>query len=361
MSELMMQNVQEQLNLPTSFEQTITPEVAQKIENLKSTVDIHDKRKVIAYGREQQSAIGKFYDSILQGIGTQEVGEAGDLLVKVIADINGYDDDCSGRSKGIFSFFQKKKNTIEALQIRYKSLSQNIDYLVKQLQEKYLALRNISRNFDIMFAENYKLYDFLTLIIYAGEQVLTEEKYKLSLLQEKANSSGNLVEMQKVSDFEEDITRFERRLYDLKLTRTISLQQAPQIRLIQKGADEISESIQTTIANSIPLWKSQMAMALGIKTVRESLNAVNSVRNATNAMLVSNSENTKKLALETAKAVETGVVDVETITQVNQNLLDALNGSYEITQNAITTRESGTKQLQENEAELKSAIINLQF
>ncbi len=358
---LTLQPIQEQLDLPASFEQTITPEIAQKIENLKLTIDIHDKRKVIAFGSEQQSAIGKFYDSILQGVGTKEVGEAGDILVKVIADINGYKDDCSGKSNGFFSFLKKKKNTIESLQARYRTLSQNIDIIIRQLQEKDLALKSISRNFDIMFAENHTLYEFLTLIIYVGEQVLIEEKSKLSLLKEKAESSGNLMEMQKISDFEDDISRFERRLYDLKLSRTISLQQAPQIRLIQKGADEISESIRTTITTSIPLWKSQMAMALGIKTVRESLNAVNSVRDATNAMLIANSEMTKKLAIETAQAAERGVIDIETITQVNQNLIEALNGSYEITQNAITTRENGTKQLQENEAELKSAIINLSF
>ena len=165
------------------------------------------------------------------------------------------------------------------------------------------------------------------------------------------------MDAQKASDFNDDIIRFERRLYDLKLTRTMAIQQAPQIRNIQKSADEVSESIKTTIVTAIPLWKSQMAVALGMQAVREGLNAVNAVKNATNAMLIANSQMNKQLALESAKAVERGVVDIETINVVNQNLIDSLSGSYEIAQKAITAREEGAKKLRENEIELKNAIV----
>ena len=176
-------------------------------------------------------------------------------------------------------------------------------------------------------------------------------------MQQDAEASGAPMEAQKAKDFNDDIVRFERRLYDLKLTRTIAIQQAPQIRNVQKSADELSESIKTAIVTTIPLWKSQMAIALGMQVVREGLNAVNAVKDATNAMLLENSQMNKQLTLEVAQAAERGVIDIETINIINQNLIDSLSGSYEIAQKAITSREEGTKQLRANEVELKNAIV----
>lgn len=349
--------MQNELSLPATYEQQMSPEVVEKVNALKATIDIHDKSKVIAYGREEQAQIGNFYDSILQGVGTTEVGEAGQLLTTVIGDIKGYQADCDKENKGLFGFLRKQKSKIQSLQTKYKSLADNMNTVINELQAKDLALGEVSRNFDTMYAENQAMYEFLTMGIYAGEQTLKEEKEKLAALQKAAEASGDLMEAQKASDFNDDITRFERRLYDLKLTRTIAIQQAPQIRNIQKSADEVSESIKTTIVTSIPLWKSQMAIALGMQAVREGLNAVNAVKDATNAMLIANSQMNKQLALETAQAVERGVVDIETINTVNQNLIESLTGSYEITQKAILAREEGAKQLQTNEAELKNAIV----
>lgn len=354
MEEMTMNN---ELSLPVSYTQRMTPDVARKVDALKSSIDIHSKDKVIAYGREEQASIGKFSDSILQGVGTKEVGEAGKLLTEVIGDINGYKVACDKENTGLLAFFRKQKSKIQTLQTKYKSLAENMDTVVKELQKKDLALGQVSRNFDIMYDENFKMYEFLTMVIFAGEQALQEEKEKLAVMQQAAQTSGDLMDAQKASDFNDDIIRFERRLYDLKLTRTMAIQQAPQIRNIQKSADEVSESIKTTIVTAIPLWKSQMAVALGMQAVREGLNAVNAVKNATNAMLIANSQMNKQLALESAKAVERGVVDIETINVVNQNLIDSLSGSYEIAQKAITAREEGAKKLRENEIELKNAIV----
>lgn len=354
MEEMTMNN---ELSLPVSYAQRMTADVARKVDALKSSIDIHSKDKVIAYGREEQASIGKFSDSILQGVGTKEVGEAGKLLTEVIGDINGYKVACDKENTGLLAFFRKQKSKIQTLQTKYKSLAENMDTVVKELQKKDLALGQVSRNFDIMYDENFKMYEFLTMVIFAGEQALQEEKEKLAVMQQAAQTSGDLMDAQKASDFNDDIIRFERRLYDLKLTRTMAIQQAPQIRDIQKSADEVSESIKTTIVTAIPLWKSQMAVALGMQAVREGLNAVNAVKNATNAMLIANSQMNKQLALESAKAVERGVVDIETINVVNQNLIDSLSGSYEIAQKAITAREEGAKKLRENEIELKNAIV----
>lgn len=354
MEELKMQ---QELSLPDTYEQRMTPEVARKVASLKASIDVHDKGKVIAYGREEQASIGKFSDSILKGVGTKEVGEAGELLTKVIGDIKGYKADCNKETSGLFSFLRRQKSKLQALQTRYRSLTDNVDTVVKELQKKDIALGQVSRNFDVMYEENQSMYDFLTMMIFAGEQVLQEEKQKLATMQQEAEASGDMMEVQKVSDFNDDIIRFERRLYDLKLTRTMAIQQAPQIRNIQKSADEVSESIKTTIVTAIPLWKSQMAIALGMQAVKEGLNAVNAVKDATNAMLIANAQMNKQLTLDAAQAVERGVIDIETINVVNQNLIESLSGSYEIAQKAIASREEGAKQLQSNEAELRAAIV----
>lgn len=353
----MEDNNLQQLELPANYKQNMTPEIARKVTALKATIDMHDHDKVIAFGREQQASIGKFSDSILQGTSTAAVGEAGDLLTGVIVKINDYNDSCNKKNTGIFAFFRKQKLNILELQTKYRSLADNMDAVVKDLQAKDLALGQVSRSFDVMYDENLATYNYLTMVIYAGELALQEERQKLAEMQRKAESSGNLMEIQKVSDYNDDILAFERRLYDLKLSRVVSIQQAPQIRNIQKGAVQVSESIKTTIATSIPLWKSQMAIALGMQTVQEGLNAVNAVREATNKMLIANSQMNKQMTLDAAKAIESGVIDIETIQAVNRNLIDSLSGSYEIAQKAIEDREENAKQLRDNEAELKKAIM----
>ncbi len=348
------------LAIPTNYEQNMTPEIARKVNELKASIDIHDKGKVIAYGREEQASIGKFSDSILNGVGTREVAESGELLTNVIADIKGYKAECNKEESGLakfFNIFRKVKSKIQTLQLRYKTLADNMNTVVKELQSKDIALGQVSRNFDNMYLENCSMYEFLTMSIFAGEQALQEEKRKLDLMRQNAEASGDLMEIQKVSDFKDDIIRFERRIYDLKLTRTMAIQQAPQIRNIQKSADEVSESIKTTIVTAIPLWKSQMAIALGMQVVKEGLNAVNAVKDATNEMLLLNAKMNKDLTLEAAKAVERGVIDIETVNKVNQSLIESLSGSYEIAQKAITDREEGARKLQENEKELKAAVV----
>lgn len=349
--------MEEYLSLPATYEQKMTPEVARKVTDLKANIDMHDKDKVIAFGREEQASIGKFSSSILDGVGTKEVGEAGELLTQAIGKINGYKADVDNENAGLLGFLKKQKTKVKNLQTKYKSLAANMDTIVKELQSKDTDLMQVSRNFDVMYEENRNTYEYLTMVIYAGEQALVEEKKKLEEMQREVEASGDLMEAQRVSDFNDDIVRFERRLYDLKLTRTIAIQQAPQIRNIQKSADEISESIKTTIVTSIPLWKSQMALALGMQTVRDGLNAVNSVKDATNAMLIANAQMNKQLTLEAAQAVERGVVDIETINTVNQNLIESFAGASEIAQKAITAREEGAKQLKANEVELKNAIV----
>ena len=178
-------NLQQQLALPANYEQNLTPEIARKVNALKATIDMHDRDKVIAYGREQQASIGKFSDSILQGTSTAAVGEAGELLTGVITQINGYNDICNTKETGFFAFFRKQKSNLLQLQTKYKSLADNMDTVVKDLQTKDLALSQISRRFDVMYEENLQTYKYLTMVIYAGELALHEEKQKLADMQKE--------------------------------------------------------------------------------------------------------------------------------------------------------------------------------
>lgn len=348
--------MQEQLMLPTDYTSNMTPEIARKVEALKANIDVHDRRKVIAYGREQQASIGKFADSILQGVGNSELGVAGELLTKVIGEINGYSTEVNGKEGGFFSFLKKQKSKLQMLQAKYRSLTENINTVVKDLQKKDFALQKVSSQLDVMYEENHKLYEFLTIVIYAGERAVEDEKKKLEIMQQQTQMSNNPMEAQKVSDFSNDIRRFEKRLYDLKISRTIAMQQAPQIRLIQKGSEEMSESIKNTIVTAIPLWKTQMAMALGMQTIKEGLGAVGAVKDATNAMLVANAQQNKQLTKQMAQAAEKGIVDIATVNKVNQDLIETLASSCEIAQKAITRREEEAKKLQKNEAKLKAAV-----
>lgn len=349
--------MQQELALPASYEQRMTPMQIKRVNELKASIDMHDKSKVLAFGREEQAHISKFSDSVLEGTSTKEIGEAGTLLVKVVGDIRGFGADCEKENSGFLAFLKKQKSKIQNMQTKYKSLAANMENVEQELQAKYNKLLEVSRNFDTMYANNEETYKFLTMLIFAGEQALQEEKAKLQQMQQEAQESGDQMEIQKVSDFANDIRSFESRLYDLKLSRYIAIQQAPQIRNIQKGADDTSKGIIRAITTSIPLWKNQMAMAVGMQAVRESLDVLNAVDDATNAMLIANSQMNKQLTLETARAAQRGVVDIETINTVNQDLIEALSGSYEIAQQAVTARAEGAKQLQANEAQLREAVV----
>ena len=346
------------LSLPESYGANLTPERAQKVAALKASIDIHDKGKVTALGYEQQSSISKFSDSILQGVGTREMGEAGNAITSVIGKIKGFDADCNSEKKGLFAFLKKQKSKLQTLQVKYKSVSDNLVTIEEDLKAKDLALGNVSRQFDTMYEQNLQLYEFLTMLIYAGEQTLAEERQKVAEMRQMAQVSGDSMELQKVSDYNDDVTRFARRLHDLKLTRAMAINQAPQIKNIQKGADEVSESIKSIIVTAIPMWKNQMAIALGMNMVQEGLNAVNAAKDATNQLFLANSEMNKRLTLQAAEASERAILDIETLNKINQDLIETATGVFQIAQNAEIRRENEAKQLQANENQLKKAFVD---
>lgn len=351
MEEVMMQ---QELAIPESFRQSITPEMSRRIALFQSMINIHDKNRVFAYGIEEQAAVGSCFNYVING-GSSTQAEASEILDTIIAKINQYQEDCDKENKGLLAFLKKPKSKLQTLQTKYQAMADELDGVVKGLRSKEMELRELSRYFDMLFAKNNSMYESLTIMIYAGELVLQYNRQKYEEMKAKANISDPM-KQQRLKDDKDEVDAFERRLYELKLSRTIAMQQAPQIRLVQKGADTIAESIRSTIATAIPLWKSQMAIALGMEAVSEGVQALNSVRNATNEMLLRNAEKGKQLAVETAKVAENGAVDVQAITKVNQSLIEALNASSEIASKAITSRVDGAHTLQQNESELKDAI-----
>ena len=285
-------------------------------------INVQDRGRFAAFGREEQAKLSRFTDSILQGIGTEELTGADDLLKKVISEINGYNNACEKEGKGLFSFFKKQQSRIEAIKEKYHSAESSIDALAEALRARDVALTKLSASLEVMHRENLELYNFLTMLIYAGDQVLEEEGKRIQELKQTVTSLGSSVlEAQRISNREDHIKSFERRLYDLKVTRTVALQQGPQIRMIQKNVDKVSETIRSTLANAIPIWKNQMLIALGMEMAKES------------ADLTSN-----------------------TISSVNQSLVETLNRSCEVAQTAITKRKEEAKRLGEKQIELKLAV-----
>ena len=327
-----------------TYEQELTPEVAIKVEALKQTIDMHDSGRISAYGKEVQTLAAHLSDFLFKGTGTAEVSDAGELLKRVIDGINGYNDECSNEKKMLFGLI-KKKPKIQALREKYFNLSEQIDIVAKDLLKKSVALSQICSIIDNMLMQNKNMYESLTIVICAGKRALADEKSKIEKMK---NASCNALDVQRISDFSDDIARFERRLNDLELTHTMILQQIAQMKLLRKSAEEVSKSIRATIVTAIPLWKNQMTIALGMQAIRAGLSAVNDVKEATNEMLITQSQMNKQLSIEAAQAVESGVININTLNEVNKNLIDSLNESYAIAQKAITSKEEGAKKLPEN-------------
>ena len=313
-----LQNNSNELALPISYGQELTIEQKQEIYGLKLTIRIYNREMVAALGREEQATIKKISDYLLGEVGAKEINATNELLSEAIQNIKDYSDSCT--EKGFWTIFRKKESKLQKLQTRYEFLQVNIDTIVNELQKQDIALVQIIRDFEAVYNENYTTYQYLTMVIFAGEEALNEEKQHLEKIRQRAKNSSDLMANQKIADLEDDISKFERRLYDLKLSRTIAIQQAAQIRVIQKNANAISESIRATVFNAIPLWKSQMAIALGLEKVQ---------------------------------------ANVESINSVNERLIDSLSGTSNLAKDAIQSRKESVSELQENEKKLKEEIREL--
>lgn len=341
---------------------TLTKEEKEAIDEFNSKLDITDSTQVLQYGVPAQEKISKFSDNILEDVKTKQTGETGDLLARLVSQIKSFDGDvASSNNKGfIAKLFTNAKKELDYIIAKYNKIEKNIDTIENGLEkDKLQMLKDISM-FDTMYDKNLEYFKEISLYIIAGEKKLEELRTKvLPELQEQAKKSGEQLDVQKVNDMENMINRFEKKIYDLKTTRIISIQMAPQIRLLQNNEAELVEKIQSSITNTIPLWKNQIVIALGISNAKKALQSQQAVSKLTNDMLVKNSETLKQGSIQIAEESEKAIVNIETIQKTNQDLIETLDKVIEIHKNGRIKRQEAEVKLQEIEKELKDKMLEI--
>ena len=341
------------------MEQTIlSPEEQKLVEDFAAKIDIENTNQILQYGAGTQKKMADFSDAALENVRTQDLGEVGTLIADVVGELRDFD--AMEEEKGLFGFFKKQKNKIETLKNRYEKAEVNVEKITDSLQQHQMRLMKDSALLEKMYQQNLNYYKELTMYILAGKMKLNEVRTgKLAQLEAKATASGLPEDAQEVRDLDSQCNRFEKKLHDLELTRTISLQTAPQIRLIQNNDTTMVEKIQTTIVNTIPLWKSQMVLALGIAHSTEAASAQRQVTDLTNELLKKNAEALHVASVETAREAERGIVDIETLKKTNADLIQTLDDVMKIQQEGRQKRQQAELEMRKMENDLKNKLLTL--
>ena len=337
----------------------LTPEEQAAVLAFVERIDIHNSETVLKYGNAAQTKISQFSDKILEDVKTKDTGAISDMLTKLVAELKGFDVD-EGKKGGLFGLFKKAGNNIAQLRAKYDKVEANVAEIITTLQNHQKQLISDCKMLDELYAQNEQYYHELTLYIIAGELKLKKlREEELPPLLAKAQQTADPADAQIANDFSQLIERFEKRIHDLKLTRMVSVQMGPQIRLMQNNDNVLAERIQSTIANTIPLWKSQMVIAMGMQHAESALNAQKAVTDMTNELLRSNAERLKVGTIETAKEAERGVVDIETIRTANTALIDTLNEVQKIQREGAQKRAAAAIELGRLEKELRDKVLEI--
>jgi len=340
----------------------LSEEEKEAIEEFNKKIDVNDATQVLQYGVAAQEKISKFSDSILEDVKTKGAGDVGDLLANLVSEIKSFDNDVSGKkSKGLFAkLFSSAKKEFDYVVARYSKIEKNVDVIEGRLEKDKLQMLKDITIFDTMYDKNLEYFKELSLYIIAGERKLKElREVELPKLKAEAEKSKDQLDVQKVNDMENVINRFEKKIYDLKTTRIISIQMAPQIRMLQNNESELVEKIQSSITNTIPLWKNQMVLALGINNAKQALKGQQAVSQLTNEMLVKNSETLKQGSIDIARESEKAIVNVETLQKTNQNLIETLDSVIKIHEEGRVKRAEAEKTLEDIEKELKAKMLEI--
>ena len=339
----------------------LTEQEKRAIDEFNSKIDVQDSTQVLQFGSQAQNKISQFSDSVLEDVKTKNLGEVGDLLSDLVGQIKSFDSEIADQNKGgIAKLFTNAKRQLDKIVAKYNKIDSNIDMIEKSLENHKLQMLKDINIFDTMYKKNLDYFKELSLYIIAGERKLDELKnVTLPELQKIAAESGEQLDAQKVHDIEGIINRLEKKIYDLKTTRIISIQMAPQIRMIQNNEAELVEKIQGSLTNTIPLWKNQMVLALGINNAKQALGAQKAVTKLTNDMLNKNSEMLKQGSIDIAQESERAIVDVETLQKTNANIIETLDKVIEIHENGRQKRKEAEEQLEEIEKELKEKMVEL--
>ncbi len=340
----------------------LTKEEKEAIDEFNSKIDVNDSAQILQFGAAAQNKISEFSDSILEDVKTKNTGEVGELLARLVSQIKSFDKDISNSSKKglIGKIFSNAKKELDFIIAKYSKIEKNIDGIESNLEKNKIQMLKDITIFDTMYEKNLEYFKEISLYIIAGERKLKElREVELPKLVEKAKKTGEQIDAQKVNDMENLINRFEKKIYDLKTTRIISIQMAPQIRLLQNNEAELAEKIQSSITNTIPLWKNQMVLALGINNAKQALKTQQAVTKLTNDMLVKNSETLKQGSIEVAEESEKAIVSVETLQKTNKNLIETLDKVIEIHKTGREKRAEAEKTLLEIEKELKNKMLEI--
>jgi uncharacterized protein YaaN involved in tellurite resistance len=338
-------------------ESMLTEEEKAIVNDFAEKIDISDSNMVMTYGAAAQQHIASFSESALNSVKTKDLGEIGDTLSSLVVQLKTMDEP---EKKGIAGWFQKKKNDVATMKANYTKAEANVDKIVEMLEQHQVTLMKDIALFDQMYDLNLKYYKELTMYIIAGKKRLAEVRAtKLAELRKKAEETGAQEDAQAYNDFANLCERFEKKLHDLELTRMISIQMGPQTRMLQNNDTLMVEKIQSSIVNTIPLWKSQMVLALGIEHGRQATAAQSAVTNMTNELLKKNAETLKMATIETAKEAERSVVDIETLKATNENLISTLDEVMKIQTEGKAKRQAAEVELGRIEGELKSKLMEL--
>lgn len=342
---------------PKIPEPVLTPEEQQIVREFAAKIDVENTAQIMQYGAGTQKKMADFSDAALTNVRAQDLGEVGELIVNVVGELKGFDTE---EDKGFFGFFKKQANKLEMMKNRYDKAEVSVTKISDALQQHQVRLMKDSAMLDQMYEQNLAYFKELTMYILAGKQKLEEVRTgKLQQLEDTARRTGLAEDVQAAKDLADKCQRFEKKIYDLELTRAISLQTAPQIRMIQNNDNVMVEKIQTTLVNTIPLWKNQMVITLGIAHASEAAAAQRQVNDVTNALLQANAKRLHTASVETAKEAERGIVDIETLKKTNAELIQTLDDVVKIQENGRTQRLAAEAEMAKMENELKNKLLDI--
>lgn len=352
------QLVVDNANDPIGVDENILSDAEKKqVEDFAKQINIKDSNVVLQYGSGAQKKMADFSEKAIGNVKTKDMGEVGKLLSDVVIELKNFNED---DEKGIFGFFKKQTNKLQVLKTKYDKAEVNIGKITDALESHQVTLMKDTAMLDQMYELNLTHFKELTMYIIAGKKRLYEVRNtELKALQEKAAASGKPEDAQAVRDLDAQCTRFEKKLYDLELTRTVAMQTAPQIRLVQENDIVMSEKIQSTLVNTIPLWKTQMALALGIEHAGQAAKAEREVNDMTNQLLTKNAEMLHQASVDVAKESERGIVDIETLTKTNETLINTFDEVMQIQKEGREKRAAAEVEMARIEAELKNKVLSL--
>ena len=342
---------------PKVEEPVLSPAEQKVVDDFAAKIDVENTAQIFQYGAGTQKKMAQFSDAALANVRTQDLGEVGDLIVDVVGELKGFDAD---EGKGLLGFFRKQTDKLDTMKTKFAKAETNVAKIGGALEKHQVRLMKDSAMLDDMYKQNLAYFKELTMYILAGKKKLAEVRSgKLAELQAKAQLSGLAEDAQTARDLSDKCDRFEKKIHDLELTRAISIQTAPQIRMIQNNDNVMVEKIQTTLMNTIPLWKNQMVLALGIAHSSEAAAAQKQVNDITNALLKQNADRLHMASVETAKEAERGIVDIETLKATNAKLIQTFDDVMKIQAEGRAKRLAAEAEMARMEQDLKQKLLQI--